>query len=64
MSFRKDTSEIVVVQVMIGINIIVIDNDHWTEEEIVTTSLDRFGIEQQFQRSKTSHHVRVNPMFH
>ncbi len=64
MSFRKDSSEITAARAMMGKNIIVTDNDQWTTEEIVTTSLDRSRIEQQFRVSKASCHVRVNPMFH
>lgn len=64
MSFRKDSSEIAAARAMMGKNIIVTDNDQWTTEQIVTTSLDRSRIEQQFRVSKASCHVRVNPMFH
>jgi transposase len=64
MSFRKDPSEIAAAKAIMGKNIIVTDNDHWSTEEIVTTSLDRSRVEQQFRASKASCHVRVNPMFH
>lgn len=64
MSFRKDTSEIAAAKAMMGKNIIVTDHDQWSTEEIVTASLDRSRIEQQFRVSKASCHVRVNPMFH
>ncbi len=47
-----------------GKNIIVTDNHDWSTEEIVSASLDRNRIEQQFRASKASCHIRVNPMFH
>jgi transposase len=47
-----------------GKNLIVTDNSHWSLEEIVTASLDRYKIEQQFRASKNFFQVRVNPMFH
>jgi hypothetical protein len=47
-----------------GKNIIVTDNHMWSTEAIVTASLDRSRIENQFRASKASCHVRVNPMFH
>jgi hypothetical protein len=61
---KKDTSEIAAAKAMMGKNIIVTDNDQWSTEEIVKTSLDRSRVEQQFRLSKASCHVRVNPMFH
>ncbi len=64
MSFRKNTSEVSAIESLMGKNIIVTDNHHWTTEEIVTASIDRYRIEQQFRTSKASCHVRVNPMFH
>ena len=47
-----------------GKKTIVTDNHDWSTEEIVSASLDRNRIEQQFRASKASCHVRVNPMFH
>ena len=64
MSFRKDSSQIDAAKAMMGKNIIVTDNDQWTTEEIVTTSLDRSRVKRQFRVNKASCHVRVNPMFH
>jgi len=64
MSFRKDTAEIAAAKAMMGKNIIVTDNDHWSTEDIVIASLDRSRIERQFRVSKASCHVSVNPMFH
>jgi transposase len=64
MSFRKDLAEISAHQAMMGKNIIVTDNHVWSTEAIVTASLDRSRIENQFRASKASCHVRVNPMFH
>jgi transposase len=64
MSFRKDNSQIAATKAMMGKNIIVTDHDQWSTEQIVTASLDRSRIEQQFRVSKASCHVRVNPMFH
>lgn len=64
MSFRKDTSEIGAIEAMMGKNIIVTDNHGWSTEEIVSASLDRYRIEQQFRVSKAICHVRINPMFH
>ncbi|MFP3869351.1 MAG: IS1634 family transposase [Syntrophobacteria bacterium] len=64
MRFRKDSSEIASARAMMGKNIIVTDNHHWSTEDIVTASLDRSRIENQFRTSKARCHVRVNPMFH
>jgi transposase len=64
MSFRKDPQEISAHQAMMGKNIIVTDNHTWSTEAIVSASLDRSRIENQFRASKASCHVRVNPMFH
>jgi len=64
MSFRKDAAQISAIETMMGKNIIVTDNHDWTTEEIVSASLDRYRIEQQFRVSKASCHVQVNPMFH
>ena len=64
MSFRKDTSEIAAAQAVMGKNIIVTDNHDWSTDQIVLASLDRSKIEQQFRASKSSCHVRVNPMYH
>jgi transposase len=64
MSFRKDTAEISAIEAVMGKNIIVTDNHDWTTEDIVSASLDRYRIEEQFRVSKASCHVRVNPMFH
>jgi len=62
--FSKDQAEIRAAYAMMGKNIIVTDNHHWSTEEIVSACLDRYRIEQQFRVSKASSHVRVNPMFH
>ena len=64
MSFRKDASEIGAIEAAMGKNIIVTDNHDWSTEDIVSASLDRYRIEQQFRASKSSSHIRVNPMFH
>ena len=64
MSFRKDMGEIAAAQAVMGKNIIVTDNHHWSTDQIVMASLDRSRIEQQFRASKASCHVRVNPMYH
>jgi transposase len=64
MSFRKNLAEISAHQAMMGKNIIVTDNHTWSTEAIVSASLDRSRIENQFRASKASCHVRVNPMFH
>ena len=64
MSFRKDASEVGAIEAMMGKNIIATDNHDWSIEEIVSASLDRYRIEQQFRVSKASCHVRINPMFH
>jgi len=64
MSFRKDHGEVSATKAMMGKNIIVTDNHHWTTEQIVTASLDRSRIEKQFRRTKAHCHVQVNPMFH
>ena len=64
MSFRKDASEVGAIEAMMGKNIIVTDNHDWSTEEIVSASLDRYRIEEQFRVSKADCHVRINPMFH
>jgi transposase len=64
MSLRRDSSEVSAIEAMMGKNIIVTDNHDWSTEEIVSASLDRYRIEQQFRVSKASCHVRINPMFH
>ena len=64
MSFRKNTQEIDSAKAMMGKNFIVTDNSHWSTEEIVMASLDRYKIEKQFRVSKDPFQVRVNPMFH
>jgi len=51
-------------EALFGKNIIVTDNHDWTTEEIVQWSLDRYGVEEQFQASKSSHHIQVNPFYH
>jgi len=64
MSFRKDHYQIAKAEALFGKNVIVTDNHDWTTEEIVQSSLDRYGIEEQFRASKSSHHVQVNPFYH
>jgi transposase len=64
MSFRKDFYQIAKSEALFGKNIIVTDNHDWTTEAIVQSSLDRYGIEQQFRASKSSGHVQVNPFYH
>lgn len=64
MTFRKNNQEVQAAEKLMGKNLIVTDNSHWSLEEIVTTSLDRYKIEQQFRASKNPFQVRVNPMFH
>ena len=64
MSFRKDHYQIAKAEALFGKNVIVTDNHDWTTEEIVQSSLDRYGIEEQFRASKSNHHVQVNPFYH
>jgi transposase len=64
MSFRRDFYQIGKTQALLGKTIIVTDNHDWTTEEIAQTSLDRYGVEQQFRASKASAHVQVNPFYH
>jgi len=64
MSFRKDHYQTAKAEALFGKNVIVTDNHDWTTEEIVQSSLDRYGIEEQFRASKSSHHVQVNPFYH
>jgi len=64
MSFRKNIQETDSAKALMGKNMIVTDNSHWSTEEIVLTSLDRYKIENQFKVSKDPCQVRVNPMFH
>ena len=64
MSFRKNHYQIAKAEALFGKNVIVTDNHDWTTEEIVQSSLDRYGIEEQFRASKSQHHVQVNPFYH
>lgn len=64
MSFRKDHYQIGKAEALFGKNLIVTDNHDWTTEAIVQLSLDRYGIENQFRASKSSHHIQVNPFYH
>lgn len=64
MSFRKNIQEVASAKALMGKNMIVTDNSHWSTEEIVLASLDRYKIENQFKVSKDPFQVRVNPMFH
>ncbi len=64
MSFRKDTQEVSSAKALMGKNMIVTDNCHWSTEEIVLASLDRYKSENQFKVSKDPFQVQVNPMFH
>lgn len=64
MSFRKDLYQIEKAKDLFGKNIIVTDNHDWTTEEIVQLSLDRYGVEKQFQDSKSNQHVQVTPFYH
>lgn len=64
MSFRKDHYQVTKAAALFGKNIIVTDNHDWTTEQIVQSSLDRYGIEMQFRASKSSSHVQVNPFYH
>jgi transposase len=64
MSFRKDHYQAAKAEALFGKNVIVTDNHDWTTEEIVQSSLDRYGIEKQFRASKSNHHVQVNPFYH
>ena len=64
MSFRKDHYQITKAMSLYGKNVIVTDNRDWTTEDIVQSSLDRYGIEKQFRDSKSKDHVQVNPFYH
>jgi transposase len=64
MSFRRDHYQITKAQSFFGKNVIVTDNQDWTTEDIVQSSLDRYGIEKQFRDSKSSDHIQVNPFYH
>ena len=64
MSFRKNAQEVNSAIALMGKNLIVTDNSHWSTEDIVLASLDRYKIEKQFRVSKDPYQVRVNPMFH
>jgi len=64
MSFRRDHYQVTRAEALFGKNVIVTDNHDWTTEEIVQLSLDRYGIEEQFRSSKSSHHIQVNPFYH
>lgn len=47
-----------------GKTIIISDNTDWTTEELVTASLDRWQVEDQFRRSKDDDQVGVQPLRH
>jgi len=64
LSFRKDPYQVSKAENLFGKNVIVTDNHDWTTEEIVQSSLDRYGIEQQFRTSKATEHIRINPFYH
>jgi transposase len=64
LSFRKNAYQVKKTMALFGRNLIVTDNNDWTTEMIVESSLDRYIVEQQFRDSKSPHHVSVNPIYH
>jgi len=64
MSFRKNAYRVDRHRARMGKTIIVTDNTDWTTEEIVTASLDRWRVEDQFRRSKDDDLVGVQPVRH
>ena len=64
MAFRKDQGEINQTIKLMGKTIMVTDNHDWDTEQIALATLDRYKVEHQFRASKSSSHVRVNPIFH
>jgi len=64
MSFRKNAYRVERQRTRLGKTIIITDNTDWTTEEIVTASLDRWQLEDQFRRSKDGDQVGVQPVRH
>jgi hypothetical protein len=64
MSFRKNSQEVDSAIALMGKDLIVTDNSHWSTEDIVLASLDRYKVENQFRTRKNPYQVRVNPMSH
>jgi transposase len=64
MAFRKNYYRIDRYLDRLGKNIIVTDNDSWSNDEIVRASLDRYVVENSFRQSKDSDLVNLMPMRH
>ena len=64
MSFRQNPYQIQVAMKRFGKNIIITDNTDWTTEDIYLAYRERFKIEQQFRKSKSSFSISVTPQYH
>lgn len=64
MTFRKNAVELSKKYALMGKNIIVTDNHNWTTDEIVSVSLDRYKVEENFRASKSPYLIAANPIRH
>jgi transposase len=64
MSFKKNVYRVQQQRARMGKTIIITDNTDWTTAEIVTTSLDRWQVEDRFRLSKDTDLVGVQPVRH
>lgn len=64
MSCRKNHYRISRYLDRLGKNIIITDNMAWTTDEIVTASLDRYAVENNFRQSKDNDLVSLMPLRH
>jgi len=60
MGFRKDAYRFGQQQDRFGKTVIVTDNMDWTTADIVSASLDRWQVEEQFRKSKNDDLVGVS----
>ena len=64
MGFRKDAYRVGRRQMRFGKTVIVTDNTDWTTAQIVSASLDRWQVEDQFRQSKNADLVGAQPVRH
>jgi len=64
MGFRKNAYRVGQQQDRFGKTVIVTDNMDWTTADIVSASLDRWQVEEQFRQSKNDDLVGVQPIRH
>jgi len=64
MGFRKNAYRVGRQQDRFGKTVIVTDNTDWTTADIVSASLDRWQVEDQFRQSKNDDLVGVQPIRH